>query len=104
MSARHEFDMPVFPQHSLWENLTANVPLLYQAKDRQRWAIAAWAIADLANRQIYLDESITPAVWLEILSLYRAGDLAGIGHVMDRAIRTRKMMERVDKESHDVNT
>lgn len=99
MSTRHEFDSPYFPQASIWENLTANVPLYYQAKDRQTWAIAAWAMADLASRQVYLDESITPAVWLEILSLYRAGDLADIGNVIDHAIRTQKMCERVDKEA-----
>lgn len=103
MSARHEFDHPWFPQQSLWDSLTEVQPLRLQAKDRQVWALASWAMADLRNRQIYLDESLTPAVWLEILSLYRAGDLAGIGHVMDRAIRTTEMMQRVDKKSNDGN-
>lgn len=96
---RHEFDMPYFPQQSLWEQLTAQIPLQEQADDRQQWAIAAWAMADLKNRQPTIEERLTPAVWLEILSLYRAGDLAGIGHVMDRAIRTNEMMARVDKEN-----
>lgn len=101
MSARHEFDHPWFPQQSLWDLLTEVQPLRLQAKDRQVWAIASWGMADLRNRQIYLDESLTPAVWLEILSLYRAGDLAAIGHVMDRAIRTPEIMAMVDKENDD---
>lgn len=95
---RHEFDIPNFPQQNIWEDLTSNVPLQYQAKDRQQWALAAWGIEKPAERLVYFQEALTDAHWVELLQAYKCGDLSAIGQLFDRAIRTQEMMARVDAE------
>lgn len=93
------YEEPIHPeQQRLWEQLTHDMPLRSQAKDRQQWALAAWGLENPKDRLVYFDEALTPPHWVEILEAYRAGNLADIGYIFDQAIRTAEMMARVDKE------
>lgn len=96
--SRHEFDIPDFPQQSIWESLTEVQPLHLQARDRQQWALAMWGIEKPKERLVYFQEALTDSHWVEILEAYRAGNLADIGYIFDQAIRNREMCDRVDKD------
>lgn len=85
-------------QMSLYESISKDMPLHCHSYDRQQWAVAVWAMEDLRNRQIYLDEALTPAVWLEILLHYQCGDLSAIGLVIDKALRSKMMCDRVEQD------
>lgn len=95
---RNEFDMPHFPQQSLWEQITEVQPLYLQARDRQQWALSSWGIEKPKERLVYFQEALTDSHWVEILQAYQAGNLADIGYIFDQAIRNREMCDRVDKD------
>lgn len=91
-------ELPDERQMSLYESMSKDMPLHWQSYDRQQWAISVWAREDLRNRQIYLDEALTPAVWLEILWHYQSGNLTAIGLVIDKALRSKMMCDRVEQD------